>query len=382
MQVSNNIATQLGSLGDSYTSGVQAGQQQRINESGLALQQVQIDAAKNQQKYDKVAQTLKLLEPGAINAAKNGGQKGIDDYTSSVLKNPEVVGMFKGLGIDPNNIRFQVADGEIKSTDITTKKVLDKPTEVDVNGDMVVFEPGAYDVSTQIQNGTPKIKSMTLDKDYEKTQSEVLKNKGQAAKDFAEAAGAGKGPKQDTFGQEEKLRTEVNNLTKDYTVVKKYYSTLQKASTGKSGVSDLSIIFSYMKMIDPRSTVREGEQASATNAGGITDKIMNIYNKVAAGAKLGKQQRKDFIEEGGKIFQSEKEDKDKVESHYKGIAEDYGLNIKHILRENDEMKNIPLTENSASTQSTSKPSTPHSKSKMVIQDVQQTGPNKFKYTGQ
>jgi hypothetical protein len=46
-------------------------------------------------------------------------------------------------------------------------------------------------------------------------------------------------------------------------------SKVAKVATGKpSAAGDLSLMFSYMKMLDPGSVVRETEQALATNAAG------------------------------------------------------------------------------------------------------------------
>ena len=41
-----------------------------------------------------------------------------------------------------------------------------------------------------------------------------------------------------------------------------------------SGASDIALLYGYMKVLDPGSTVREGEFATASNAGGIPDKIV------------------------------------------------------------------------------------------------------------
>lgn len=182
MQVAQNIASQIGSLGSSYSSGVQAGQQQQLNQGQmavqkgqLAIQQVQIDSAKNQEKYDKITQTLKLLEPGAISAAKNGGQKGLDEYKNKVSQNPQVATMFKEIGLDANNISFQVADGEIKSTGIKSQKVFNKPTVLDVNGTKTTLQPGAYTVDTEIRNGVPKITGISQNTNYDKEQQDLRK---------------------------------------------------------------------------------------------------------------------------------------------------------------------------------------------------------------
>ena len=55
---------------------------------------------------------------------------------------------------------------------------------------------------------------------------------------------------------------------------------------GTRAASQIGLIFSYMKMLDPSSTVREGEYATAQNTVGVPDKIRNIYNKTIDGSFL------------------------------------------------------------------------------------------------
>ena len=57
----------------------------------------------------------------------------------------------------------------------------------------------------------------------------------------------------------------------------------------------MAMVFSLMKMYDPTSTVREGEQAQAQNAAGVPDRIKNIYNSLITGERLSPKQRREFL---------------------------------------------------------------------------------------
>ena len=59
-------------------------------------------------------------------------------------------------------------------------------------------------------------------------------------------------------------------------------------------VADLSMIFAYMKMLDPRSVVREGEQQQARGTGGMFDYLANTYNSLLGEGSLTDLQRKSF----------------------------------------------------------------------------------------
>jgi hypothetical protein len=56
-----------------------------------------------------------------------------------------------------------------------------------------------------------------------------------------------------------------------------------------------------MKVLDPGSTVREGEFANAQNAAGVPDRIRNLFNNWSKGQRLDENQRQDFITQAKKI---------------------------------------------------------------------------------
>lgn len=79
-------------------------------------------------------------------------------------------------------------------------------------------------------------------------------------------------------------------------------------SSGKSSAAgDMSLIFQYMKLLDPGSTVREGEQAQAEQARGVPDTIRNLYNKAVRGEKLTPEQRDDFATQAQSQYRTQLE---------------------------------------------------------------------------
>ena len=63
------------------------------------------------------------------------------------------------------------------------------------------------------------------------------------------------------------------------------------------------MITGYMKMIDPGSTVREGEFATAANSGGVSDNVRSLYNSLINGKRLSPQQRENFLQSAGQCGQ-------------------------------------------------------------------------------
>ena len=128
---------------------------------------------------------------------------------------------------------------------------------------------------------------------------------------------------------ETKFRREYNDQTKPYQEVKSAYGRV--LSSEDTAVGDLSLIFGYMKMLDPGSVVREGEFATAQNAAGVPERITNIYNRVATGQRLSPSQRESFKGQAKGLFSSALEGEKTVRTGLERIAKGYGLNTENIF---------------------------------------------------
>jgi hypothetical protein len=89
---------------------------------------------------------------------------------------------------------------------------------------------------------------------------------------------------------------------------------------------DIALIFSFMKTLDPGSTVREGEFATAANAGGIPDRIVATYNKALKGEFLADdEQRNNFINTAKKSYFGLITEAKSVADRYRSMAKDRGI---------------------------------------------------------
>ena len=72
-------------------------------------------------------------------------------------------------------------------------------------------------------------------------------------------------------------------------------SSYDKAYTlDEPKVADLAMIFAFMKMLDPRSVVREGEQQQAKSTSSYFNYLANMYNSLLGTGSLSDTQRKSF----------------------------------------------------------------------------------------
>lgn len=98
-----------------------------------------------------------------------------------------------------------------------------------------------------------------------------------------------------------------------------------------SGAGDLSVVFSYMKVLDPTSTVREGEFANAENSAGIPAKVTNIYNKLLNGERLTEKQRRDFVSMAKELFKAAEPAQNERVRQYTNLANQYGVSPDMII---------------------------------------------------
>lgn len=116
------------------------------------------------------------------------------------------------------------------------------------------------------------------------------------------------------------VRKEFTAQSKDFVTVRDAFGKVAAAAKDSTAAGDLSLIFAFMKMLDPNSTVREGEFATAQNAAGIPDRVVTMYNKALSGTRLSAEQRKDFTAQAEKVFKVQLKSHLKNEENYRGIA--------------------------------------------------------------
>jgi hypothetical protein len=129
---------------------------------------------------------------------------------------------------------------------------------------------------------------------------------------------------------EEGLRKELAPHLKRFSDIDIAYNKILKAVSKPSAANDVTLVYNFMKMQDPGSTVREGEYATAANAAGIPDKVRAMYNKAIRGETLAPTQRADFASAAKGTYSAEKETYDMIASGYKKVADRTGADWANI----------------------------------------------------
>jgi hypothetical protein len=146
---------------------------------------------------------------------------------------------------------------------------------------------------------------------------------------------------------EAKFRKEYSDQTKGYQEVKSAYGRILAVSDPKSpdeeAAADLALVFNFMKMQDPGSTVNTGEFSNAQNAAGVPDRLRNIYNNLLTGGRLNPTQRKAFAGQAKNLYKVAGQQEDIVRQGVGRIAKGYGLNTENIFYTPTEISPTPLS---------------------------------------
>jgi len=112
---------------------------------------------------------------------------------------------------------------------------------------------------------------------------------------------------------------------KDFDKVANAYGRISASVKEPSAAGDLSLIFNYMKMLDPQSVVREGEFAAAAAAGGYGERIAAMVQKLKDGTLLTAAQRADFVDRANKLYTEAESLYDNTRNQYITYATEAGF---------------------------------------------------------
>lgn len=120
------------------------------------------------------------------------------------------------------------------------------------------------------------------------------------------------------------MRKEFDAQTKDFRAVRDSFNRIQASADNPTPAGDLSLIFNYMKMLDPGSVVRESEFAVAANAAPLLtrygldpEKLQGVWE----GQKLTPEQRADFLTRAEQLYGEQ-------DATFQGLADAYSETAK------------------------------------------------------
>jgi len=133
------------------------------------------------------------------------------------------------------------------------------------------------------------------------------------------------------FSNEGDLRKEFTTQVKPFIELGQAYQKIETAAKNSSPAGDIALVYGFMKVLDPGSVVREGEFATAQNAGSIPQSVVNMYNKALTGERLGEATRLDFLSQARNIIESQRQVAGDVVQRYSDIAKRSKLSPEQVV---------------------------------------------------
>lgn len=127
------------------------------------------------------------------------------------------------------------------------------------------------------------------------------------------------------------LRKEFTGQTSQYRTIADAYQKVQESAKNPSPANDISLVFGFMRINDPNSSVKEGEYATAKNAASVPERIRNIYNNALNGELLSPTQRQDFIKSSYGMVSSQIPNVEALSKRYSDIARRSGLRPEDVV---------------------------------------------------
>ena len=132
----------------------------------------------------------------------------------------------------------------------------------------------------------------------------------------------------------EKLETEVAQLgslasqyrqdSARFVDVRTLYAEVVSAFGEPNGAGDIRGMYTFLKMLDPDSTIMPGELALADNTGGISELVRSQYNELLNGQLFTPTIRKNFENEAREAFENSQQAQRQIDTRYmdRGRASD------------------------------------------------------------
>lgn len=127
------------------------------------------------------------------------------------------------------------------------------------------------------------------------------------------------------------LRKEYIRLSGSFISQRDAYSRVLASAEDPSAAGDFAMLFNYVKVLDPDSTVREGEFRSAELSQPVLDYLNNLLTRVSTGQRLGGQIRNDFVDRSTKLFRNAQSQQRRVEKDFAGIVKRNRLDPRDVL---------------------------------------------------
>jgi len=245
---------------------------------------------------------------GLDNVAKTEVGKLIDDmglYESGTAEHAAIAKMLDNTIASPGD---KQASKYLAWKNEFTNLVGRKPNPAEVRAHLGA-EPKSRGELSQLQMGVELAKEMFPDVDGKKSPQvqraeEALANVGAAS--LTEVAG---------------IRKEFVKASGEFVKLSNAWQKIQRAGMNKNAMGDLALIFMFMKVLDPPSTVREGEARAVATSGQLGEGMRAWLERAIESKSLTDTQRNELISTARDLYREQLFNQLQLEGQYGNLAD-------------------------------------------------------------
>jgi hypothetical protein len=149
------------------------------------------------------------------------------------------------------------------------------------------------------------------------------------------------------YAASKELRTEYNDRVGDVTAGRVNFQKMEESAKIQEGLGDVALITSFMKMLDPGSTVRESEFAVARDTGGLLTSLENLLTKAKGGQFLTNPQRTTFVNLAKQYLAAAEKEGATTRKSMEGIVARLGLNPADVFTDGQDTSVLPMVTTAA-----------------------------------
>ena len=127
------------------------------------------------------------------------------------------------------------------------------------------------------------------------------------------------------------MRKEFEGLSRNFVEIRDAYGRIKATAQDPSPAGDLSLMFNYMKMLDPGSVVRESEFAQIAATGAYGERMKALAERYLSGLRLTDVQRADFLFQAENIYRKALQSHQNLEEHYRELAGRAGIDSRNVV---------------------------------------------------
>jgi len=337
---------QGGNTGQSIAEGLQLGQ--KAYKGGMTeamqsqLQNVQLADMIRKRKLEQQALAEQQRIQGVIQGAVTKPQE---------IYGEDIMGQRVGEGMTAGGFDLQKAMPQLMSSEAGRKALTELiASNKAMSGELTTLPEGANlvrvsptgDVKT-VASGAPKKEKVDIAGDVKEARQvlgimtpvdEMTQTERALVRAYIDRKDAGKAPKVSVDLKDPtavamaglKLQGDIRQDLKGPKDTATAYQTMYNAATNPTQKGDTTMLYTFFKVLDPQSTVREGEIEMIKQSRSIPEKFKGMAIKLASGQTLLESERADLLNQAYQYVANQQRGVTETIDMYKDYAKAFGLN--------------------------------------------------------